>query len=310
MMEWTGIGLLTAFWRRKWLICAMTLAGLLLAYGAVLVGVRQYTVKMALGPPIDAGSSGGSSSLAGALSGAASLLGAAAGSGGDRRMSEFIESIHSIDVATILMKDNRIVEHLFRDEWDPATSSWHPAGGFANRLRRTYRSIVRIPAWTPPSPYRLARLLNEKLKLQATLDSAIKYVYLEDRDPQFGVYLLDRVTAVADDVMRARSESALLNQQNYIKSQLSETLIKDYRGYLLDLMSQNDKQLMHLASAHPYAVTVVSKPYSSDAPTSPAATLYLLLGALGGFFFGGAWVMLRYVLASGDASGAGGATTR
>lgn len=310
MMDWSGRALLTGFWRRKWLICAMTLAGLLVAYGAVLVGERRYTVKMALGPPIDSGSGGGaSSSLAGALSGAASLLGGGAG-GGDRRMSEFIESVHSIDVATILMKDTRIVEHLFADEWDAQARSWRPPGGLVNGLRRTYRAVMRIPAWTPPSPYRLARVLDGRLKLQATLDSAIKHIYLEDRDPEFAVYLLDRVTAVADDVMRVRSESALLNQQDYIKSQLAQTLIKDYRAYLLDLMSQNDKQLMRLASARPHSVTVVSKPYSSDAPTSPAATLYLMLGVLGGFFLGCAWVMLRFVLTFDEASPGGGATTQ
>lgn len=306
--QWSATGLLTSLWRRKGLIGAAALAGLLLAYWAVLSGTRQYTVTMAIGPSgIDAGAGDASSSLVGALSGAASFLG---GSGGDSRMSEFFETIHSIDVATILMEDSRIVEQLFEDEWDAATKDWRPPGGFVNRVRRLYRDATRLPDWTPPSPYRLTRVLVAKLKKQATLDSAIKHLYVKDRDPQFGLYLLDRVTAVADDVIRARNESTLLQQQSYIKTHISQTLITDYRDYLLDLMSQNDKQLMRLASARPYSVTVVSKPYASDVPTSPAATLYLAMGLLGGFCMGCAWVIARFVLSADDGPSDGGATAR
>jgi uncharacterized protein involved in exopolysaccharide biosynthesis len=162
-----------------------------------------------------------------------------------------------------------------------------------SRVSATYKDLMGQPGWTPPSPYRLSQILGARLAREVTFDSNIQRISYRDSNPAFGIYLLTRATEVADASITLRNQRRLALEQQYVESQLLKTQVTDYRAYLLNLMSQNEKQLMRLASARPYAFTLITPPYASDAPTSPAPTMYMIMGMMGGACFGVALALLR-----------------
>jgi FkbM family methyltransferase len=284
----TGARLLKGLWNSKSLILATTLMGMALAYYMVRTTPPRYTITMAISPSENTDTGGGGLNLS-SISSAASLL--SGGAGGDKKLNDFTESLRSIDVARTLMNDDRITQHFFGRRGPDGR--WQPPAGFMSRVSATYKDLMGQPGWTPPSPYRLSQILGARLAREVTFDSNIQRISYRDSNPAFGIYLLTRATEVADASITLRNQRRLALEQQYVESQLLKTQVTDYRAYLLNLMSQNEKQLMRLASARPYAFTLITPPYASDAPTSPAPTMYMIMGMMGGACFGVALALLR-----------------
>lgn len=286
----TGAHLLKGLWNSMALILATTLIGMALAYYMVRTTPPRYTITMAISPSENSDAPGGGLNLS-SLSSAASLL--SGGAGGDKKLNDFVESLRSIDVARTLMRDDRITQHFFGKRRPDGT--WQPPSSLMSRASATYKELMGQPGWTPPSPYRLSQILAGRLTREVTFDSNIQRISYRDADPAFGVYFVTRATEVADASITERTQRRLALEQKYVQSQLLTTQVADYRSYLLNLMSQNEKQLMRLASAKPYAFTLITSAYASDAPTSPSPTLYMIMGMMGGLCLGVAIALFRLI---------------
>lgn len=214
--------------------------------------------------------------------------------GTSTKFNLFQESVTSMAVAERLFVDPVITHKLFSSEWDSAHNSWRQPGGLLNSIKSAMRWSLGRPGWSPPSPYRLQQVLQDALIPPPTTDKLLKTFSVQSSNPKFGKYLLSKIIGAADDVLRQRDRAREADYNHFLQMKLETERNVDIHQALSMLALQNQRTLVMLDLKEPYSLSFITAVYSSDVPTSPNGTMYILTGIFAGILVACCIAGIRY----------------
>jgi LPS O-antigen subunit length determinant protein (WzzB/FepE family) len=260
-------------WRAKYFIIAtVMLFAVGGAYKALTAG-DSYTAKMVV------------ASVGQTNSSALGQLGALVGIQQvteDREFAQFQALLKSVVLAERLESRYGVMKVFFGGLWDPVGKRWvepqgwrHELSAFLNRLRGRAR-------WTPPTIYDLAEAIDKQVKVNKVKFSGSVYdITYQHDNREFAIRLLSQLYTEAEAALREERRNRTQEQSKYLRSRIESTPIVEYRLALIQLLSDQDKQLMLLDSNLPLATLVLDPPNAPMRPDGASIALHLFASVLG-----------------------------
>jgi uncharacterized protein involved in exopolysaccharide biosynthesis len=277
--------------RGRSLILIMTIGCLVLAGVVALVLPRSYDARVMVAPVVRSNDNPSSQQLRNL---AASVTGITLANPRDNaNFDNFQHMLTSVSVAERLESDHRVLQTIYRREWNSAAKSWVPPQGIASKLKRIVLRWFGLPGWAPPSPVRLADDLSRELRIVSDPRSEIITISYSNKDPIFAGQLVNWVCQEADRLIKEREQISTQQQIAYIDNKLRAVTIEEHRRALTQLLLELERKGIMTAIDQPYAARVIDGPRVPDLPDSPKPFLNMGIGALAGFMLGCALVLYR-----------------
>ncbi len=287
--------------RGKWIILATLTSVVVLVTLWMKTSVPLYTASMVVASATEAGAGGLASKLA-QYAELASFAGIELPS--DETVSpftQFIELQTSVTLARRLHDKYGVLYKVYEGSWDSRNKRWTQPQGMVEAMKGQLRSFLNLPIWTPPSPIALAGYLENELELSAVGTTGMRKIQFRHKDSKFALRILRWVHGESDDLIREEALDRTSRQIAYIEGKLETVTVAEHRQSLVQLLSDQEKQMMMIQLDLPYAARIIEPPMVSDAPTFPKPFRFLALGAGLGFFVGILLVFLIDSLRGGQA---------
>jgi uncharacterized protein involved in exopolysaccharide biosynthesis len=230
------------------------------------------------------------SGRSGGLGGIAALAGVSLNSqDGASPFQLYINGLSSRALADQLARDKRIMRTIFHDEWDRDAGRWVKPAGVARTLLRTLKGLAGSDSiWRAPDAARLQQYLDDEIEVvePGAKAAPITVISYHHSNPDFARYMLDRINAAADMIVRRQAQARASSNIRYLSQRLETIALPEHRRALADSLAAQEQALMIASSSLPYSLTVVQAPTASGRPVWPdlgqALATGLLLGALAG----------------------------
>jgi len=279
--------------RGKWIVLATLTSVVVLVTLWMKTSDPLYTASMVVAPAAEAGAGSLASKLA-RYAELASFAGVELPS--DETVSaftHFIELQTSVTLARRLHDKHGVVYKVYERYWDSRNKRWTQPQDMVEAVKGQLRSFLNLPVWTPPSPTALAEYLKDELELSAVGTTGMRTIKFRHKDPEFAEQLLRWVHSESDDLIREEALDRTSRQIAYIEGKLETVTVAEHRQSLVQLLSDQEKQMMMIQLDLPYAARIIEPPTVSDAPTSPKPFLVLAVAVVGG---GGLGVFLVFLV--------------
>jgi hypothetical protein len=143
------------------------------------------------------------------------------------------------------------------------------------------------PAWTPPTIFDLAELLDTQLTIKKVQFSATIYeLSYEDTNRDFAIKVIDLVHKEAEAILRDDRKRRTVEQAKFLRSRIETTAVIEYRLALVQLLSDQDKTLMLLESNLPVATNVLDPANAPMQPRGPKLGIFLFAPVVTGLIVG------------------------
>jgi uncharacterized protein involved in exopolysaccharide biosynthesis len=272
--------LILFFWGVRWALLIGATLGIGLGLLFLGVATYRYTATLTVTPVQSE-----MAQLSGNMSGLAAIAGFSLPGAGD--VSDFnlyLVALQSRQVAAELAKDDKIMQRLFRSQYDVPSGRWLRPNDFIANFSSASKSALRVPGtdWKRPDAADLQKILQEKVKIITDRKLNITNISFDDRDPEFAAKLITDLHEKTDDVLRRRALVRADQAIGYLKKQLSQVQLAEHRQALAAILGEQEKMRMLASSAAPYAAQPFGDAVSSSRPTSPKPIIVLFLGLVGG----------------------------
>lgn len=282
----TEIG--TRVWRgRYWVGASFVLAVLL---SSIYLHSQPFEYSIAMKVTASASSQNGGATRAPGLSGLASLAGISTGSqGGASPFEAYLETFSSVESAAILARDPTIMRTVYAGDWDAKSGAWsEPGHSVRGRILGALKELLGFPPrrWHQPGPRDLAAYLDGAVMIRKDTKSPVVVLAIDNPNPEFAKRLLLAASRATDSLIRQNSLTRGRENVEYIRGRLPTVTVAEHRLALIETLSDQEKSVMWASSSAPFAVSVLSGPSSSLAPTKPNSVAVILAGAMIGLMVG------------------------
>ena len=289
--EVSAFDLIAKTWIRKRTVLVFGILGLLLGIAKLHMSTPLYTAELKVTSAQSTGE-GAISALDG-LSSLAALGGFSMGTSSATPLDLYLDAYESREVATKLAADSRILRTIFSAEWNENTKTWQRPSSSLDGIFKLLARLFGLQEyrWQQPDGARLQAYLSDHVNITRDPKDPIVTISFKHPDPDFAIYLLSKLNAVADQHVRA---SALMRAEGYVRyltTKLQTVTVAEYRNAISQILSDQEKAIMIASSDAPYAVSVVQKPAASNQPTEPKGVTTLVLSLIAGIFIGVLWVL-------------------
>ncbi len=196
------------------------------------------------------------------------------------RYERFQQILFTRLLAERLDERHQIIRRVFEDLWDAETETWLPPPGPLNKIKATVNPWFGLPAWSDPSDEELVEFLKEEVAIAQVGDTAMLQLSFSHEDPAFASAVLNWLHAEADTLLREEAREQALQQVAYARERLASVTVSDYRTMMLSLLGEEEKKLLLIEGAGPYAALVVDPATSSDQPTFPKPVIFLVAAVI------------------------------
>jgi uncharacterized protein involved in exopolysaccharide biosynthesis len=274
------------FWVAGASALAVVISGVMYAHA-----IPQYEITMTL-VPADTGRNPWEQQ--GATSLASQFLGVPVGDRRTQKAQQFLALFSSPAVLERAEKELRVLPHLFSGSWDPIRAEWIEPDGWATRIRKMLRADL---PWVPPNVADVSKRFEKDLRVVSTNAGLLVQVTFRDRDPAFGINLLQALYRESDDMLRERARLQNDEHISYIQKALSSVSYAETRQSLTTLLTAEVGQRVMINSNAPYAMEILKPAFANPRPISPSLTLYTMvafvLGSLLGLLASAVYSALR-----------------
>ena len=285
-----------ALWRGKIVIMLCVIMAIALAAFYLRTAERRYTVRYVFAP-IEADNSGPN---LGGLGGFASLAGISLPSSTSSDFIKFKFLLTSEEVATQLLKNDKLTKSIFASEWDAASASFRkpPDSPRAPYIRAVKKLLTGQDAsdYVSPNSARLSDWLSEEFSTSEDRETGFLTLSAETPEPELIKEVISQATEETDRLLKDRFIASAEQTIGFYHRQLAQARAREYREALAKLIATEDQKLMLASKGSYFVAEPVSEPYVSINPTSPKASLVLALSVVLGSFFGAALVLIRKAL--------------
>lgn len=287
-------GLLILIWQKKWRVAGAMAAALIIGIAYLNVATPTYTTELRV--TAAASSSNSIASRLGSLGGLAAAAGLGISSSAKAEPFDlYLDALTSRDVADRLADDPKIMQTIFRREWDASRRTWVEPGKSPVQILRSVL-LIGNPPWRAPDGARLRDYLQREIVITKSSKSPITLVGYDARDADFGVYLLGKMNEQADYQVRTHALQQAMDYQAYLTSILPTVVLAEARRSLADSLTEQYEAVMMARSTVAYSANPLSAPQASIAPTKPKAIIVLAISLLLGLVIG---IMLAIIDFSG-----------
>lgn len=255
---------LKAIWRGRGFVSAGAGLGFLLAVFFLLAAIPQYRMTMLVAPAEHAPKADIKALLPDNPSFALQYLVNTIGSQDAADFMRFETMLRGPQLAGLLLKDPKIKDGLGQSG-----------------------SFVFSAAPDMGSAAALAEFLEKRLKIMPVGNTPLRRVMIDHASPEFGLYLLGRIYAETDRVIRMEMAEKARARSLYLKNMLEKVNHPDHRRALTSLLMEQEHILMLLAMDEPFAAIIAEPPYASARIWWPRKSLifpaFMLAGIVAGF---------------------------
>lgn len=246
-------------WRAKFYLLAFAFVCACLAFAFITVAVPHYRAHMIVGPASHMGQGTAAASMIGegTISVRAEELQSTAA------FVRFEAIYDGVSVASVLVKDHKILEGLSKDD----------------TFRFSYSS-ARF------SPEQLSDYLRHRVRLEPVAGTALRRLSYMHSDPEFAAYLVSRLHSLTDEIIRARILVETQERTRYLDNALARTQNPEHRRSLVTLLMEQERLKMMVSLDQPYAASVIEPAAASSKPRWPDPYVIYLVATFIGLVLG------------------------
>ncbi len=279
--------------RERWLVVVG--AGVVAALLALIyLWTAEYKYTAALRVSATQPATGRSAGL-GSLGGLAAIAGVGGLSGESATPFKlYVEGLASREVAARMAANDELMRIIFAREWDAQAKRWREPTSVARSAKKAVFGVLGLPvyAWQAPGPARMQGFLAENISVDQNIKTPLVTISMQSVDPDFAVKFLTELHRVSDQLLREQSRARTESNIAYLTSKLGTVSLAEYRGVLFDSIADQEKQMMLINNAAPFAAEPFGPATASLQPTSPRPLPTLIGATIAGLIFGAAGVML------------------
>lgn len=250
-------------WRARLFLLAGIFAGLLGGAVFLALAVPQYRGAMLVSPTTRSGTPDISALFPNNASFAMDYVRQSFGPGDSSDFMRFETILREPSVARLLLEDERI-------------------GAALEKAKRfTFETTA-----TADTPEKLSAWLQDNVRTEPVGETRLKRIAILHPDRDFAVYLLQRLYALSDGIIRGEMEDRTEKRIAYLKTTLDRTSHPEHRRILTQLLMDQEQISMILAVNEPFAASVAEPPSSSPRPWWPRRPVVLAIFTLAGMAAG------------------------
>ncbi|TFU03272.1 hypothetical protein EUV02_08770 [Polymorphobacter arshaanensis] len=289
--RWLG-ALLENLRAKWWWVAAGGAAFALLALIYLWNADYEYTASLRVSAtqPASARSSGlGSLGGLAAIAGVGGLAGETA-----TPFKLYVEGLQSRAVAKRMADNPELMHTIFAPHWDAATKRWREPASAARTAKNAVFGMLGLPvyAWEPPGAAQMQLFLAENISIDQNIKTPLVTISIQSVDPVFAVKFLTELHRVSDQLLREQSRARTESNIAYLTDKLGTVSMAEYRQVLFDSIADQEKQMMLVNNAAPFAAEPFGPATASLRPTSPRPLPTLIGSTIAGLLFGAAIAML------------------
>jgi hypothetical protein len=257
---------------------------------------RKYSVEYNLKPVVETKNSPSYSGL----NGFASLAGIQFPTSSNSDFNIFKELITSTEVSEIIFENKKIINDIFRSEWDEALNNYSrpPKSKIQTLISDTKKLLtgnINVD-YMPPNPRRLAVFINKNILIGEDKDTGFLKFTSETSNPELMLSLMMEATKASDKIMRQRYVDFSTEPLAFYKDKLRTARSREHREALAELISKEEQKLMFASRGKYFIAEPYINPTISLHPTAPKPKLILALSLILGLFLGAALVLIRHAI--------------
>jgi uncharacterized protein involved in exopolysaccharide biosynthesis len=277
--------------RAKWVIAKCVGLALVLAVVYLHLAGRDYSVVLKVTPTASA-----VATLPSGISGIASIAGISLP--GQLESSPFelyLDKVRSRETAAAVTQNEALLRDLFPDEWNDQSKSWEEPESFIRSVIFLIKSALgaKPSSWVAPNALRVHELLDEEVSVVRDRNAPIVSIVMTSSDVDLARRLLTEVHLAVDSSLREKELARSTGYVDYLKQQLINVSISEYRQALNEIIAEQEKRRMVASSNLPFAAEPVSGPTESVHPISPRPILMLFLSVFLGALLGAVLAISR-----------------
>lgn len=282
------IDLVALFWylraRWFWIVAAACVgaAGALLYLNFI---TPKYEARLRVTPATST-QGGGLSNALGRIGSLAAMAGVQVrqGSEGASPFELYLDRLRTRELAAKLSTDKRIMRTVFERQWDAESGTWSERPGPLRPLRNLLYSVSGqpIPVWSQPGAGQLQDYLGKKVSMipPRPKDPPITTLAYRNRDPDFAIYLLEKMHEQADADVRAHSLDRAQLYAAHLADKLAKTDIAEHRINLSEALLEQERAIMMATSAGSFASVQTETATAGARPVSPVIIPSIAIGLL------------------------------
>ena len=288
--------LFLALWRGKYIVFLVTILAIVCASLYLRSSEKKYSIQIVL-KPVVAESSG--PNLSG-FSGLASLAGISLPSSSGSDFTTYQQLIFSEEVSERIFTNKELVIKLFEPEWISDTQSFEaPLRDNIGKLKQRVKLLLtgaEKRKYIPPNPKRLSMLIAEIFKISVDNGrggTGFITISTETSNPDVMVDLISTVSQETDNLLKERFLVTAEDTLEFYYQKLLTSRSPEHREALAKLISAEDQKLMLASKSSNFVAELLTTPNVSLYPTSPKASLVLVLSFVLGVFLGSVIILGR-----------------
>jgi len=277
-------------WARRWWLLLAAGSGLLVAIVYLNFVTPRYLASLRITPAASA--SGGVSGTLGRIGNLAAIAGVQVrqSSDGASPFEIYLDRMTSREMAQALAHDDRIMQTIFRRQWDVKLRRWYQPGSPLRPLRNLLYAVTGqpTPVWHAPAGAELQDYLVRELSIvpPRPKDPPITTLVYKNNNPGFAIYLLERLNAQADADIRATSLIRASQYAAHIAQKLATTDNAEHRRALSEALLEQERSIMMANSSAPFAALPTEPATAGNTPVTPKILPTLIIGLLLGLVVG------------------------
>lgn len=257
-------------WHRRYVICGVTIACMVLAAAAAWLSPKEYVASILVAPVAGEteGHLGSVSSMVSRLGSLASLAGIASPT--DTKQAETLAILKSAKLTEGYIEQNHLLQVLYAKEWDARSGKW----------------LVTDPAKVP-TLWKADRFFAKKIRAVA-VDPKNGLVTLTIRwtNPQQAAQWANGLVDMTNEYTRQQAIEQAQRNIAYLTAQAAKTDVVGVREEIYALLQSQIDRMMLARGTDEYALKVLDPAQIPELPSSPMPVVWTLAGLVGGVLVG------------------------
>jgi capsular polysaccharide biosynthesis protein len=258
--------LLWDLWGSKWMVMVVCLAIALIAGLVAKVLPKQYQASIVVSPITEdaGGKLGGLSSVLSEVGGLSALGGLSLG--GSTQKGEYVAVLQSEALTEEYIRSKGLLQVMYSKLWDPATGKWN-----VSNVRKQ------------PTLWKANQVFKKRIRT-VLVDNRTGLVTMTIKwtDPIAAAAWANDLVRLTNSYLRTKAIAESERHIAYLSEQALKTEVIGVKQAIYSIMESEINKAMIARGREEYALRVIDPAFPPEMASSPIATLWAVVGMVGG----------------------------
>ena len=285
--------LLSVLWRGKYFVIIFTIISLAAGSQHLRNLSSKYSVSILLAPVQEEQSTPNF----GNLGGLASLAGISLPRGSASDFAKYEIMLKTQEMSTLIFQEQNLIQELFSGEWDNDRQIFREPKQNRKTLIKNY--VKELLTGQPPKEYkepnpdRLTVFINRNILVGLNKKTQYLNVSAETSNPELLTKLMVFMIINTDELFKKKFIKQANDAVQFYQIKISKARSQEHREILATLIAKEERKLLLATRDGPFVAEILTGPNTSLNPTSPKASLILVLSVLLGGFLSCGLLLIR-----------------